>query len=277
MNNLATTWARRLTYAAVVMCGAAAISAVAETLPPERQREVLQQALNAFDEGVTLARKDPVRSRDLFRRSAGAFQTLLDSGLRSAALEYNLGNACFRLDELGRAILHYRRAERIAPRNSDVQSNLSYARQRVTPLITAAGEQQIVERVLFWHFDTSIAFRYWFAVVPALAGWALLLAWRRWRERSFAVAALVCLGLGLANGASVAWELYDQQHSPHAVLVSAPQVLRLGGGEAYEPAMQQELGPGVELRVLSRRGLWTQVQLSNGLTGWLPSSAVEEV
>ena len=50
-----------------------------------------------------------------------------ESGLESGELHYNLGNAWFRLGELGPAILHYERARRSMPRDDDLAANLALA------------------------------------------------------------------------------------------------------------------------------------------------------
>ena len=42
-------------------------------------------------------------------------------------MEFNLANAEFRLGHLGRAILHYERALRLDPTDSEIRANLEYA------------------------------------------------------------------------------------------------------------------------------------------------------
>ena len=49
------------------------------------------------------------------------------AGLSSPALDYNIGNAHFRLGELGSAILHYERARRAAPGDENIRANLVLA------------------------------------------------------------------------------------------------------------------------------------------------------
>src|SRR4030095_9977885 len=49
----------------------------------------------------------------------------------SPALWFNLGNACFKSGQIGRAIVAYRRAENSTPRDPDVRANLKFARNQV--------------------------------------------------------------------------------------------------------------------------------------------------
>ena len=55
---------------------------------------------------------------------------ILDRGLSSVKLYYNLGNSCFKEGRLGESILYYRRALRLAPGNDDIRYNLGVAEAR---------------------------------------------------------------------------------------------------------------------------------------------------
>jgi len=248
-----------------------------EPLPPDRQREILREALNAFERAVDVAREDPTAAEKLYRKSAAGFETLLDAAACNAALHYNLGNTCFRLGEYGRAILHYRRAQRIDPTDPALQTNLQYARNRVEPYIAPTGGQRLVHRLAIWTNYTSILQRFWLATIAGLAGWLGLTLWLRWRARPLLVLACLAIVIGLANAATVGWQLHDESHHPQAVVVGSEHVLRVGAGEGYDAALTQPLGPGVELRILSRRGEWVEVELRDAKTGWLRADAVERI
>jgi hypothetical protein len=246
-------------------------------LSPERKRDIVRDALKAFDGAVAIAQDDHTRAKQLFRQAAAAFESLVTDGARSVALEYNLGNTYFRLGELGRAILHYRRARQLEPSDAKLTANLRYARNRVEPSITASGEQRLLRRLLFWHYNTSLRTRFWFIVIASLVGWVGLAIWLHRRSNALALLSGLAIALALANAASAGWQLHDETHRPPAVVVEGEYVLRLGRGEGYDPAMRQPLGPGVELRVLQQRGDWVEVRLANGQTGWLPAAAIAHI
>src|SRR5205809_228796 len=52
------------------------------------------------------------------------YQAILKTGRSSSAVWYNLGNACFKHGELGRAICFYLKARALSPRDADIQANL---------------------------------------------------------------------------------------------------------------------------------------------------------
>ena len=57
------------------------------------------------------------------------FSKIEKSGIESAALYYNLGNAYFKNGDLGRAVLYYHRAKRLGPGDADIINNLEFASQ----------------------------------------------------------------------------------------------------------------------------------------------------
>ncbi|MCD6539773.1 MAG: tetratricopeptide repeat protein, partial [Candidatus Omnitrophica bacterium] len=55
------------------------------------------------------------------------YESILKKGYESGYLFYNLGNACFKEGELGKAILNYEKALKFIPLDSDLRTNYNYA------------------------------------------------------------------------------------------------------------------------------------------------------
>lgn len=261
---------------AIVVSAVLALCAIAGATdsPDDRARE----ALNAYDAGIAaLAQRQPQLANEHFRKAIEGFRALADAGYDNAAVEFNLGNAYARLRQWGRAIVHYRRAERLDPTDTALGGNLRHARQQVTPYVEPAASQQVIDRLLFWTHSTSISERFWIAALCSIAGWAGLAAWLFARRGVILLLAICVILLGVANGVTVIAQLHEWSTRPPAVVVAEPATLRQGRGEAYDPVLENALGPGVELRILEERGDWARVRLVNDLTGWLPLSAVERI
>jgi tetratricopeptide (TPR) repeat protein len=99
------------------------------------------------------------------------YEQLVAQGVQDSGLLYNLGNAYYRQNDLGRAILNYELAARLAPRDPDVRANLSLARaQAGVPEPAAAGDpiHALASVVDSWFSLNELA-------VVALASWFLLL------------------------------------------------------------------------------------------------------
>ena len=65
----------------------------------------------------------------LYDSAIAVYLQVVDQGLESASLYFNLGNACFRDGDLGHAILYYLRARRLDPGDPDIVANLDFARR----------------------------------------------------------------------------------------------------------------------------------------------------
>ena len=252
------------------------MASVALAKDAESHRALLREGLSAFDDAIA-SNRDDESAHENYARSAAAFEALVADGVRNPAIYYNLGNAYYRLGDVGRSVLNYRRAERLDPGDAGITSNLRLARQRVTPLIKPTEEAQIWRQLFFWHFSTSRSARLWAGIMLSSLGWALLLLAVWMRRRAWGIVAGIVVLHGLGAGLSVAWDLRSESQTPPAVIVHGEPILRLGRGEGQDAALSDPLGPGIELAVLSERAGWLEVALVDGQMGWLPADGVEFV
>jgi len=59
------------------------------------------------------------------------YSLLLEQGLESGNLYFNLGNSYFKKGDLGKAILYYERAKRLMPRDGDLKANYKFAFSKI--------------------------------------------------------------------------------------------------------------------------------------------------
>lgn len=73
-----------------------------------------------------------------FSGAIAAYDSIEQSGLESATLYYNMGNAWFKAGRIGKSILYFNKAQRLAPGNRDIEHNLeianTYTRNRIESL-----------------------------------------------------------------------------------------------------------------------------------------------
>src|SRR5262249_15844893 len=87
---------------------------------------------HASDSSAAFDEANRLYEQARFSDALDAYQKMLAGGKISEAIYFNLGNALFKSGQTGRAIAAYRQAERLAPRDADVQANLRFARKSVT-------------------------------------------------------------------------------------------------------------------------------------------------
>jgi tetratricopeptide (TPR) repeat protein len=212
-----------------------------------------------------------------FTEAAARYQALVDAGVQDGRLYYNLGDAHFKAGDLGRAILNYRRAQRLLPRDGDVAANLELARAQTLDRIEVENEGAIIKlvrRLIGWTTldEAAIAaLLLWIALCGLVTG---AIIWRGRRRALLYVAGVVAILLFL-GALSIGIKLLDERGRPPAVVVAPEVAVRSGPGDDY--LTEFTLHAGAEVRLVERRGGWMRIALPGDLQGWAPSEAVAEL
>jgi hypothetical protein len=239
--------------------------------------DLFDAALHDFDRAQELQDENPVRARQLFLSAAQRFESMAAMGVESGPLEYNLGNCYLQAGNVGRAVLHYRRAERLTPNDPLLRDNLREARSRCLTSIPPSRERRFVQSVFFWHFDTTRSGRLATALTFYGLFW-LSLTGRSWvRRRWLSVSASVFGVLTLAVAASLAVSDWTDRNAPPGVVVGMDVPVHHGPGTSYQRRFEQPLQPGTEFKLLERRGSWWNIELPDAQTGWIEATAAELV
>ncbi len=239
-------------------------------------RAEFEAALQEFDQAQSNQAQQPDRARRLFRSAAQRFGSIRAAGVRNGHLEFNLANCLLQAGDVGRAILHYRRAERSIPGDPLLADNLSVARSRCLTNIRPTAKSTFLQNTFFWHYRTSLASRIRGAFYFYSAVWALLLLRHFVRRRFISVSVIICGVLAVVTASSVAASYWADRNIPEGVITSLDVVVSKGPGEGYHRLFEQPLQPGVEftLRNRSRSGWW-KIELADGKSGWIRVNEAE--
>jgi hypothetical protein len=265
---------RSIAAAALLLASLAAFPVHAE-LSRENILELYTQGKTYFRQATESVDTQPDKARDLFKRAAMAFETIVrEGGIHNGRLYYNIGNAYFRSEDLGRAILNYKRALQYAPNDPNLQQNLAYARARRQDRIPEPENRQVLRTLFFWHYDFSLRVRATVFMCAFGLLWVALSirlfrrsAWLHWAAGLSAVVCVMMFG-------SLAVEYRRQHDERPGVIVASRVVARKGDSETYEKAFTEPLHAGTEFTVLEDRGKWLEVALADGRTCWLPNEDV---
>lgn len=248
----------------------------AKALAAGRLWNLYQEGESSFRQANDLLQTDPTRARLLFERAALCFEAVhREGGIENGRLFYNIGNVYFRLGDMGKAILNYRRAERFIPHDLNLQQNLSYARSRLVDRIEPKPEIQVLRTIFFWHYDLGGTVRAWWLAVAAgffwlAAGISLLLrrSWLRYLTVFWALVSLLLAG-------SVALDAYEEANIHPGVILEGEVIGRKGDSTTFEPSFKEPLHMGVEFKLVEARQGWLHIELADGRRCWIPASAAE--
>ncbi len=236
------------------------------------------EANELFQQGNDLRSSAPDEAAEMYRRAALRYERLTEGhGIRTAQLYYNLGNAYFLAGDIGRAILNYRRAQRLNPSDGNIARNLEFSRSQRQDKLEPEPGGQALRTLLFWHFDWSRSTRVRTLATAWVVLWLVLLlrlVGQRWapREIAMAMAATIVLLVG-----SLAYDAMSEARTVAGVVVIPETIARQGDSHSYEPAFREALHAGAEFSVLEQRPGWCRVELPDGRLCWLDSGAVELV
>ena len=241
-------------------------------------RTVFSEANGLFREANEVAAQNPIAAEDLYRRAALRFERLVDDGeVRNGKLYYNLGNAYFRANDIGRALLNYRRAELGVPHDLNLQQNLSAARANRLDTFEPTEQARVLRTLLFWHYDFSTRVRTAIFALAALIFW-LLAGWGLFRPEAGLRAALIGSAVvGVLFLGSLFFDAYRQSEESPGVILAHEVVARKGDGDSYEPSFREPLHAGTEFLVMEERGGWRHIELPDSRRCWIPVGAGELV
>jgi len=210
--------------------------------------------------------------------AVAAYQKILGFGVGDPRVLYNLGNAWFRLGRLGPAILNYERALRLDPADREARDNLELSRGLIRDRVGEPELQypiRVVKDTLEAVPAPSIAWLFLaFLWATAAAAGAIPLA-GSWIRRRLLAYVVVALGL-LALTAGAALLYRGRQDAASIAIILEDRVdVRSGPGEENTILFTVHEGTRVDLRNSLER--WVQVSLPNGLSGWVPTAALEKV
>ncbi len=219
-------------------------------------------ATNTFEEGNRLYEEGK------FQDSAAAYRSLLKKEGASAPVYFNLGNACFKSGHLGQAILAYRQAQRLSPRDPDVLANLQFARaQRQGPSAEISTFSRWLSRLSLNEWTFAAAAVFWL--------WVLLLALVQWRpsmkrKLRTALVGLGALDLLLAMLLGFAWHT---DRLSHLAVVTVDQA-SVRHGPLSESQVAFTVNDGAEVRVMDSKDDWYQVAAGPNRLGWIKRDQV---
>lgn len=202
-----------------------------------------------------------------FAEAKSRYEQLVADGEWSANLFFNLGNAEFRLNSPGRAILNYERALAIDPGHVEAAANLTLARNQTgAKLRTKHWADYLIP-------GTNPAP---FAILAAVGGWLVVFAGTfvfLLRTKQGAAWTLAgCAGAVLAiYGGLAVWRLSSERAL--GIVTAKDATARLAPAESA--GIAGTLPAGSQVQVLSERGGWIYCVLPDSGRGWFSTQAVE--
>ena len=224
------------------------------------------------------------KAADLY--SSGKYQEALDewnsvynTGVRSATLDYNIGNAYFKMSNIPGAILFYERALLLKPGDEDIQYNLQIARTLAVDKFIEIPELFFVRWYNF--LSLTLSANSW-AVVSIVSFILFLITLSLYiyssRYRNKVIGFWVSIFLLFLSISSFTFSLQNRKlvfNNPNAVIFSP-----LVNGKSSPDDSGTDLfviHEGTKVTIEDEVGGWYEIRLSDGNKGWVSANSLEKI
>jgi tetratricopeptide (TPR) repeat protein len=202
---------------------------------------------------------------------------VFNNGYRSAELEYNIGNAYFKLNNLPGAILFFERAHLLKPADEDINYNLEISRTLVVDRFEEIPELFFVRWYNFIALLNSA--NNWAGISIATFIRCLIFlsiyfysSKYRLKVMGFWLAVL----LFIISASSLAFSSGNKSliFDSHRAIIFSPLV----NGKSSPDSSGTDLfvlHEGTKVSVEDEVGEWFEIRLSDGNKGWIPANSLE--
>lgn len=214
-----------------------------------------------------------------YQDAINSWSKILETGTHSASLYFNLGNANYKLNNIGPSIYYYEKALQLAPLDKEIKTNLAFAENARIDAIEPLPKT---------------IFAKWYASAASLLtynGWAILsvvfsmlfvflflvyyFATSERKKRLLFVGALFS-ALFLIASLVMAFQLSKDslKDAPAIIFAETVQVKSgptLGSSDAFT------LHEGTKVQVLESEDNWVRIQLVDGKDGWIPTTELKQL
>jgi len=222
--------------------------------------ELFFEANNAYKEGR-------------FQEAIEGYSQIVASGQGNGHVYYNLGNAHFRLNHLGQAILNFERARLLIPRDADLNFNLAYARDQTQDAL--AEPKSFIRATFFWLETLTLGELSWGFAVLNLLFWTILLVRLFRRSEWIYYSSLILVALWLIAGASFGLKYYQQKTDDRAVILR--EEVKVLAGPHVQDTVLFKLHEGAVVHMERLEEGWSLVRLPDKKRGWVKIEAVEKI
>ena len=211
-----------------------------------------------------------------YKEALKIWTDIYNTGYRSANLDYNIGNAYFKLNNIPSAILFYERAYLLKPADENINYNLQIARTLIVDRFQEIPELFFIK----WYNFVSLflSTNSWAKIsITSFILFLLLLSLyiysSRYRHKLigfwlgvfFIVLSLISLAFTIRNKSLV----YDSRKA----IISSPMV----NGKSSPDKSGNDifvLHEGTKVTVEDEVGEWSEIRLSDGNKGWVPLNSI---
>ncbi|MGV3697809.1 tetratricopeptide repeat protein [Flavobacterium sp.] len=207
------------------------------------------------------------------------YESVVNSGKQSAELYFNLANSYYKLHKVAPAIYNYEKALLLSPNDSEIQTNLEFARKMTIDdikVIPKVGFNKLLSDITSrYYYDTWAWIAVGFAFLFLLFFIGYYFSQKTVLKRIFFIGMFVWLMGIVLSTASGFYEKNRNENERPAIIFAENTPLK------SEPKSGSTdttiLHEGTKVYILESIANWKKVELTDETTGWIAESAIKEI
>lgn len=244
----------------------AAFQVIASSLFAFNPDSIIQTANNAYNQG-------------LYDSALNTYDLVINEGIESGELYYNMGNAYYKNNDIASAILYYEKAKKLLPNDEDIIYNLNIANSMIVDKIEKVPE-------LFYNkwwkfFYNMLGADAWtifalisFTLLVVTVGLFIISKNRQNRKLSFYMGLLFLFITIASFGLASQKYYYGIEKNEAIVFTSSITVKSSPTQNAVDLFVIHE---GTKVKIIDKIDNWTEIKIQNGSIGWLPNSSLKNI
>lgn len=208
-----------------------------------------------------------------FQEAIEGYEALIVSGHISGDVFFNLGNAYFRIERPGLAILNYERARMLIPRDADLNFNLRMTRDQI--LDAVEEPQSFMGAAFFWIKSLNLSELFLGLAVLNILFWGILLI-RLFKKAEWNYYfSIILLVFWIIAGLSFGLKYYQAETDTRTVIL--PGEINVLAGPDVQDTILFKLHEGtIVLNERSEDG-WALIRLPDEKRGWVESDKIGHI
>lgn len=207
------------------------------------------------------------------------YKQIENLGVHSEELYLNLGNSYYKLNKVAPSILNYERALKLNPSNTDVKTNLTFAKRMKIDAI------EVMPKTIFQKFSENFIYKLaynswaWLSVLLSFLAAILFLLYHfsySSGKKLLYFNTTIISALLLIFTVVFAYKSYNHEVNTKAAIIFK-QTTEIKNAPTLNSDTVFELHEGTKVVVLDAIDDWNKIKLADGKIGWIIADDLKEI
>lgn len=204
------------------------------------------------------------------------YQHIINKGIQNGNIYYNLANAYFKNEQIGKAIVNYEKALVFMPRNADLRANLKFTLEQTTDQISAEDScEPVLSLLIFWYYGLNLFELIILTTIVNYLLCACILLGLFYKHEILKVVNFIGIIILVILVISTSVKLFNNYKITKGVVIVPETEIKSGDSTSYSVLFK--LHEGTEFQILQQNDNWFKIALPDERKGWINKDSVELV